>query len=409
MNRKVKMRLLSEFLYFFYKIKLVRESKFVSLASINLLVIVVAIQMPVIGYCDDGNSWLKNIFQSKGKNMSNVASKVAEISEKHTFIIRGLDFSQSGGLIAVVSEGQTIRIWDWKNNNIIRSLEKADAANAALTTEPVRFSPDGRWFAACHDRAANNVVIRIWSANTWELVHDITDGTYGGCNAIGFTSDGKYLLRATQRSSSMPADNLVVYRTVDWKILWGIQIRSFQPSALAISPDGKYVALGGSLLNENQKFQRQIVIVDMEKRVVIRTISDTVDSTFGQIAWSPDGSQLAAIGKRAWDISANHGHGEYIGGPDTLMLFDVHTGKKIAGDQWSKGDFSSLRFTSDGKYLIEGNGNGANTGLGVRVWDGLHHELLQEIAGNVGSLAISQDGRYFAVGDTKKTTIWQLK
>lgn len=33
------------------------------------LLALVALQFPVVGYCDSGNSWFKNLFESKGKNM----------------------------------------------------------------------------------------------------------------------------------------------------------------------------------------------------------------------------------------------------------------------------------------------------------------------------------------------------
>ena len=41
----------------------------------------------------------------------------------------------------------------------------------------------------------------------------------------------------------------------------------------------------------------------------------------------------------------------------------------------------------------------------------MHQELLQEIAEGeeVGSLNISRDGRYFAVGKFKNIQVWELK
>ena len=37
------------------------------------ILLLVGLQLPVIGYCDSGNGWFKNLFESKGKNMKELA------------------------------------------------------------------------------------------------------------------------------------------------------------------------------------------------------------------------------------------------------------------------------------------------------------------------------------------------
>jgi WD40 repeat protein len=299
----------------------------------------------------------------------------------------------------------------------VRDIKRSEGANDGSTTELIKFSPDGRWFAACHQRAANDVVIRIWNVDTWEIAHDIIDATPGGCSAIGFTPDGKLLLRAADRNPSFPADSLVVYDTETWKPIWGIPTTHFYPSVLAISPDGKFVAIGGEVIipitsppsTPKPNFINNIAIVDMEQRSIVRTIPDTISFTFGQLAWSSDGLRLTGIGKRAWDGAANHGMGEYTGGPDNIMIFDPNSGKQLAGDEWGPISWHSLRYTPDGKFLIEGDRGNDDVGLGARIWDAQRRELLQTIPGSVGGLAVSRDGHYFAVGNKKKTTVWEFK
>jgi len=335
----------------------------------------------------------------KGKN--DVAVKVTVLREKENINVSGLDFSPDGKHLAVVSIYETINIWDWKNNRIVRTVEKPQGANDGLVTEPIRYSPDGRLFAACHSRATNHIVARIWDTNTWEIVHDITDPVGGGdCNAIGFTPDGESLIRVLTRINQ-PGDNLIIYNTHTWESIWGLRTIPFQPKALAISPDGKFIALGGAV-HDSGPIRNQIAVVDMERRAIVRIIPNTLSFSFGRLAWSPDGTQLTAIGRRAWDGTANHGKGAYTGGPDTVMVFDARSGKQLSGEQWGPVGHLSLRYTPDGKYLIEGDVNGKGTGLGVRIWDGQHRTLLQEIPGDVGSLAVSRDGHYFAMGVDKK-------
>jgi WD40 repeat protein len=368
------------------------------------------LSFPLIGYCDSANGWFKNLFEQKDKNTKDVASKVAELHESDRTNVSGLAFSPDSNQIAVKSLHETVRVWDWKDDRIVSVLEKAEGASSGLTTEPMLYSQDGQFLAACHSRAVNDVVIRIWKTGIWKVAHDIVDSVPGGCYAIGFTPDGKSLVRIANRNPQFPSDNLIVYDVDTWKPVWGLQTLPFQPHALAVSPDGKFAALGGEVIaGAPIAIKEQIVIVDLMTRSILRTIPNTVSFSFGRLAWSPDGNSIAAVGRRAWDGSANQGNGAYIGGPDTVMAFDANSGKQVAGAQWAPVSHLSLRYTPDGKYLIEGDMNGRNTGLGVRIWDAQHRELIQEIGGNIGSLAVSKDGHYLAIGSDKKTTIWQLR
>jgi len=45
----------------------------------------------------------------------------------------------------------------------------------------------------------------------------------------------------------------------------------------------------------------------------------------------------------------------------------------------------------------------------IRIWDGRHQTLLQEIHGEATSLAFSRDGRFLAMGGDRKILIWKMK
>jgi hypothetical protein len=53
--------------------------------------------------------------------------------------------------------------------------------------------------------------------------------------------------------------------------------------------------------------------------------------------------------------------------------------------------------------------DGLGNGLGVKIWDNQRLKVLQEIAGNIGSVDVTRDSRYLAMGGHGRTTIWQLK
>lgn len=268
----------------------------ISARAARALLVLAALQFPVIGHCDSGNGLLINLFDSKGKPMKDVAVKIAELPEQYKITVPALDFSPDGKLLAVRSTYQTINIWDWQEKRIIHSLELAKGADS-MTTEPLRFSPDGRLLVACHSRGVGHVVVRIWRTDTWGILHDIVDDVPGsGCNAVGFTPDGKWLIRVLDRIPKFPQDALFVYDTSTWQQAWGLQSKYFHSYALAISPDGKLLALGGELI-DGGPIKRQIAIVDMEQHAIVRTIQDGgVMDRSSRLAWSPDGAYLTGAG-----------------------------------------------------------------------------------------------------------------
>lgn len=375
--------------------------------AMRTLLVLITLQLPVSGNCQPGNGWFRNLFESKSKHMKDVAMKVAELPERYNINVRALDFSPDGRHLAVRSADQIIHIWDWQNERIVHSLEIAKGANDGLSTEPLRFSPDGHLLAACHSRAAGDIVIRIWRTDTWDIVHDIVDHVGStGCNAVGFTPDGRWLIRVLERLPNVPGDTLVVYETETWQPGWGMRTVPFYTYTLAISPDGQFMALGGEVMNPrdwpfstpvptfgNPPFPntKLIAIVDLTKRTIVRTIQNTgVMDSRSRLAWSPDGAYITNAG----------GEG--------LQMFDAQAGQQVMGIAPSLGTaITSLRYSSDGKYLVEGIAHG-KPGWG-KIWDGKHQELLQEITEDVGSIAISQDAKHLATGVNGKTIIWQLK
>lgn len=377
-----------------------------TLALACVLFVITLALVPVTGYCDWFSS-ITEIFGQKGKVMKEVATKIATLSEDED--IWGLDFSPDGKYLAATSPNTVspssskveVHIWEWKAGHIVRSLEKARGANDGLATESIRYSPDGHLLATCHSRAANNIVARIWNTGTWEIVHDIDEPVGGGgCNAVGFTTDGKSLIRVLSRMPQFSGDNLITYDISTWQPIWGLRTVPFYPNALAVSPDGKYIAVGGEVRNPrswpfttpvptfgNPPLSNMplIAVVDIAQREIVRTIQS---ASIDRLAWSPDGADIAS------------------GGAKGIEIFDAHTGKRVV-DEATHGGHVLIRYTPDGKYLIESGLN--EGGTTVRIWDGKHRGLLQEIKAMPGSMAVSHDGHYLAIGGKKKILIWELK
>jgi WD40 repeat protein len=378
---------------------LVRGWSVLKSVTLQGIVALTAVLLPLSAHCDSGSSLLTKIL-GFGLNMNEVATKVVDLPETyHDVTVRGVDFSPDGARIAVASDHEKINIWDWRRSHIEKTLEQPTGFNPIMTINPIQFSPDGRLLAACAGKGVGDVVVRLWNTADWSIAKDLRDSSPGGCNGIGFTPDGRLFIRVVDRLLSS-GDTVVAYAVGPWEPIWGLAIDKFGPMSVAISRDGGMAAIGGSLLvapmdisdplkrAQQTRFDACIQIINLQQRKIVRVIRGAEK---GAVAWSPDEARLATVG-----------------GPN-VEIFDAETGQNLQRETIENSGHMNVRYSSDGRYFIESDTNGRGTGLGVKIWDAQRHALLKHIPGDTGSIAVSGDGRYLAVGGAGRTTIWQLK
>jgi WD40 repeat protein len=257
------------------------------------------------------------------------------------------------------------------------------AASTILSTNPIQFSPDGRLLAACH--LGDVTVGGFWNPLDGSIERKIYEPSGVGCSAMAFTSDGALFLRFVNRDFKDARYTLTAYSTETWRLVWGLRLDAFQAVSLTISPDGTMAALGGYALVQPRR--DEIYIVNLPRHTIGRTIeSDSV----GPMAWSPDGTRIAVAGDQHVD------------------MFDVRTGQALVRATLTNAAKMNIRYTPDGRYLVESDMNGRDTGLGLRIWDSKREKLLQEVSGDAGAIDVSSDGQYLAVGFIGHTTIYQF-
>ena len=331
-------------------------------AFLRYVLALVLLQFSITGHCNWGD-----IFSGKG-----VATEVATLHEDDD--IWGLDFSPDGKYLAANSPNtMTVHLWDWNGSGkVVRTFEKLNGRYDLDASESIRFSPDGKLLAG---------PATVWDVQSGAVVHDMKDPIGGHCVAVAFSLDSKQLFRAFDTNPELPRDNFTAYDTTDWRPLWSLRTVPFQPEHhVALSPDGKFAALAG----KNYKVhpvRSQVVVVDLDKRSAILTL----DRYALRVAWSPDSRRLVLVG-----------------GEPPVVIVDALSGSVVDTEEGQDGR-ALVRYTPDGKYLIE------CIERTVRIWDGQHKTLYQEIKARPGSIAVSNDGRYFALGGDKKVIIWQLK
>jgi WD40 repeat protein len=152
-------------------------------------------------------------------------------------------------------------------------------------------SPDGRWVATGNHTNLGGIGATVWDAQTGREEHNFP---VGGLCSVGFSPDGKWLLT-----------NGGGVRL--WKVgTWEEGPRPAQAGAggdagFAFAPDGRVLALSGGL--------SQVWLVDVDSGAEIARLTVPEQTGVAPQCFSPDGSQLVAIGYESelvyiWDLRA---------------------------------------------------------------------------------------------------------
>lgn len=345
-----------------------------------------------------------------GKYHETVATELTTLNTRGD--VAGVAFSPSGHTLAALNP-EYVTVWNWRQGRRLFHLK--NTSPDTLAAMPLAYSPDGRYIAACHS-GPSRVVVRVWNAHTGAVVRNIRDPVVGGnCNALAFTPHGHSLIRVVARPSWFHAASVFVYSTRTWQIRWSLKTHHFVPSTLALSPHGRWAALGGGTNGDIGKwfaFQPQLVLVNLVNHhtapmiTAFLALSPPTRNVNGTLM--PEGT--GAPNALAWSSNANTiaigvSGGLSIGPANVLRIYNPDTGVLVGGESGPVGtEIHALCYTPHGRYLIE-----SGIGHTIEIWDGAHHHLLQKIPGLAESLATSRHGHDLAMGWLGEIQIWHLQ
>lgn len=354
-----------------------------------------------------------NLTSSDADGKSSIISVTEVANLRESYDVWSLEFSPDGKRLAVSSPVErSVHIWDLASKQIVHSLEKPGPVSPEAMDQ-LRFSPDGRFLAI--DRLQRKQSIMVWDAAAATLIKEFGNVSSSG---IAFTPDSQRLVASFERHLRPGSDGkgpeeymLAVFDTQNWQMIqrMGNPIY-FHAARLALSPDGKYAAVGGTYVEPHPERnhlspdgkmiilgsipQVQVKIVDLARMEVIRTlIAREAQYDIEMIAWSADGKYIAYGGKT--DVSLKD--------PNAVKIWNAASGELVATDVGEPGPYS-LRYTPDGRYFISGGVNRK-----IKIWDAEQRHLLHEIPGWPGALAVSRDGKYFAGGGDRHVIVWGLQ
>jgi WD40 repeat protein len=239
----------------------------------------------------------------------------------------------------------------------------------------VAFSPDGKSLVS-----GGAGRLRVWDTASGRLRRTIPLEGYGEF-AFTCTADGLVVANAPQATVLMT----VQVFDAEGKVRSRAQLRRQCPVKLALSPDGKRLAVIGSdavWLHDAATGREALRVPLGEKKPLAR-----------EAAFAPDGKSFAL-----WDYN----------NANTVRLYDAGDGKELRALRHGEGHASGARFSPDGRWLVCLNAYPE----ACSVWDGTTGKVRQRPKGPGGDIqcaAFSTEGRYLAMaGQRGKLALWDL-
>ena len=304
--------------------------------------------------------------------------------------------------------------------------------------------------------------LTLLSAESQSLEKEIVPKGYGvpfvqlghtaGVESIAVSSDGKLALSVTQKelklwdlkvhkelmrlntsassAAFLPESDALLFGNAKGVWQWQPVSRKVSllsdtvegVSALAVSPDGHYAAVGNK--------SGALSILELKSGKVLHSISEH-SGKIASLAFSPDSQSLLSGSwdhtMKLWDVASGkklhdfQGHTNLVRAvafsPDgrallsasvdcSMILWSRSTGKRLKAFVLDKDEIVSALFSTDGRFIFSGSG------AKVTVWDVKNGKVLKQLEGQEGyieALAVSPDGNYLLSGSDQATLkLWNI-
>jgi WD40 repeat protein/tetratricopeptide (TPR) repeat protein len=329
-------------------------------------------------------------------------------------------FSPDGRKVVTCDIGEYVRLWDFATGRLLinsfpMSPEPLVAGNNPISPATPQFSADGRWLAGMSGLAKT---IQVWDATSGSPVSPPLRFS-NVVTTLAFSPSGDWLLSGTADGSARVWDVrswVPIMEVVhpDDHLLWNERRCQFSPNAANI------LTIGGKTARVwDVKSGRLLVETPELKEGIYET------------SFSPDGKSLLTASTfqtvQLWDcVNARpltdpfHGMGIHarfspdgrriittVPSDSAAMIWDLHTGKALAGPLRHELNLTCAEFSPDGQRVLT-----ASLDQTARVWDASTGQPLTDPlrhGGAIDAAQFSPDGKWVATavnGDNDR--FWEV-
>jgi WD40 repeat protein len=316
---------------------------------------------------------LSNVRKMKG------GGQIMHSIKGHIDIVSCVAFSSDGNYIASGSHDSTIKIWDTKTGEYIKTLDLIFLkSKSRLKVSSVVFSNDGKYIVS----GSYDGTVKIWSIETGKLEKMLYDNT----NILKFKEDGTY-----DFDEFNFLDKSIIRRTV------------------AISKDGQYIVSGG----DSQRLD--MWSTKTGECIKPKGTTDCIKlighyGMVNSVAFSND-SKFIVSGASTSASSRPNNNGKYRN-TNTIIIWSVPEGNKVLTLPNQSSGVNSVAYSSDDKYIVSGDNSG-NVHIWAIMLDALPIKtgiIIREFKHDkiVNSIAVSKN--YIVSGSNDNTVkIWSTK
>jgi WD40 repeat protein len=318
-----------------------------------------------------------------------VSDQLQTTLKGHQESVWALAFAPDGKTLASATIKGEVKLWD-----VAAGKERFTLPQPPGEVYSLAFTPDGRTLAVAYFQVDPKQVtgeVQLWDVTTGKEQGTLKHESPRGVTRIGITPDGKTLaaIEVWRENDGKGSKTAVVL----WDLAAG-KVRAtlkgpLHASSLAISPDGKTLALG----------EQKVWLFDLATGREQATLRGDGKTLFNSLVFAPDGRTLAG--------------GDYRG---KVTLWDLATGAEKAqlenGDQYR---VCGVAFAPDGGTLAVALGNGRSSVLEPRevvLWDVVRKERRLTLLGHknqVLGVAFRPDGKMLASSGSDNTVLlWNL-
>jgi RNA polymerase sigma factor (sigma-70 family) len=284
----------------------------------------------------------------------------------------------------------TVQVWDAATGQEVVSL--GEVKNSGLVA--MGFAPDGATLALSFFRQIQEGArIELWQARTGHLLKTISMD-YGRITPrFAFTPDGKSLAvlyagdQGRDRTTGDLNGGARLFDLATGKVLRAFHGHKHLAISLAVSPDGKLLATGGS------QHDHDVCLWDLAGGKLMRVLKS--GAIVPAVAFSPDARTLAG------------GQGD-----GRVVLWHLATGQELRALASGPNNAFAVGFSPDGRLVAAAGlvDRDAQRSFGVWLWSASTGKLLRSWQNTGASFSFAPDGTLLAIlGKDGVVRLWPIR